>query len=388
MRKMEIKYRPSGMKRVIQCPASITHNQGDNNIDTKSMAFRGNVIHEMAEKAINKEVNSFEDGQVLTVLDHEYKINQDMIDEAFNFYIYVNNVLSSMLEDKEYYSEKFVKILDKDGIPLQGTIDFVAFDDETLHIVDLKTGRTPVNARWNPQLLSYAYGAIQFCNNRLYFPKKIVLHIVQDNAMIHNTNIWGLSSETLNEYIANTIKPVIGDYITYNTGDECTYCNHRDNCKELYNSTVNTINSVLNTDNNCVTDEQRVNILALEKNFNILLKAYKENLQDKLLQGETIAGIKLIQSKSRKSWVEDENLVKSLKWWASKDKIPVLNEPTLRTPTQLYKELYPKLTTRTQNAFNALVKPISITPKVVLNGTKGEPYVLATTVLEQEEEKK
>ena len=101
------------------------------------------------------------------------------------------------------------------------TADLVLFTKDEIHILDLKTGRIPVYATDNTQLLFYAA-----CYGHLAPKAKGVwLHIVQPWA--DNMEAWFASAQTINQFMveARLAEKAIGNGDTkFQPGDHCMFC--------------------------------------------------------------------------------------------------------------------------------------------------------------------
>lgn len=101
------------------------------------------------------------------------------------------------------------------------TADLVLYTKDEIHILDLKTGRVPVYATDNKQMLFYAacYGHLA--------PKApgVWLHIVQPWA--DNMEAWFASATTINKFMHDAIVAELaigrGD-TTFQPGDHCMFC--------------------------------------------------------------------------------------------------------------------------------------------------------------------
>lgn len=97
-------------------------------------AEEGTRLHDIAAKAL--EAGEFESEE--PVLNSYFDLIRKILDE----------------KPRHFYIEKKVRIFED----CSGTADAVAVGDDWLDVVDLKTGKSPVQARENPQLVLYALG--------------------------------------------------------------------------------------------------------------------------------------------------------------------------------------------------------------------------------------
>jgi hypothetical protein len=105
--------------------------------------------------------------------------------------------------------------------PTTTTADLVLHTQDELHILDLKTGKTPVDPAENSQLLFYAatYGHLAPKAKGAY------LHIVQPWAGIMDE--WFAPTQRIAQFMADALAAeaaiAAGD-TTFNPGDHCTFC--------------------------------------------------------------------------------------------------------------------------------------------------------------------
>lgn len=139
------KYSASSLARLAICPASARMSEG---IPDKSSpdAERGTRIHELGEL-------------ILTKSELPTEVAQDELQLAQEYADYVNAIPG----DATWFELSVNEGLEWIHPDLGGTADAVVHDPETqiLHVIDLKTGRSPVAAKGNEQLMTYALGAIK-----------------------------------------------------------------------------------------------------------------------------------------------------------------------------------------------------------------------------------
>ena len=115
---------------------------------------------------------------------------------------------------------------------LGGTADAVLVDGNHLHILDLKTGRVPVDATDNKQLLTYALGAMR----QLKAPSSITctMHIFQPRV---GHSRWTVSGQELIEHgerlKAAAELALSGDAPTSPSPDACRYCKAKTICPSM-----------------------------------------------------------------------------------------------------------------------------------------------------------
>lgn len=104
---------------------------------------------------------------------------------------------------------------------LQTTADLVLYVRDEIHVLDLKTGRIPVEVTDNYQLLYYAATYGHYAPNA----KGVHLHIVQPWA--DNMEEWFADTQTIADFMQQAVDAQMqidnGD-TTFTPGDWCTFC--------------------------------------------------------------------------------------------------------------------------------------------------------------------
>jgi hypothetical protein len=139
-------YSASSLDRLALCPPSAR--LGKDIPDTSSKdAMRGTRIHELGEMLLN--------GENVDIPG----IDADELNIAKGYAEYVWEVAGE--EGVIYVEESFHDALSIYHPDLGGTGDAVVVYKNNLHIIDLKSGKSPVSAKENKQMLTYGLGAIE-----------------------------------------------------------------------------------------------------------------------------------------------------------------------------------------------------------------------------------
>lgn len=162
----------SRIPRIIACPASYKLENLMPQEVSSSAAARGTYIHEIAEKILKAN----------GVTDAFYDENAEDLEIAMDYVEFIHKL--SQNAKKCLYEYNVNKGLQSIHPDFGGTADAVIIKDKELHVVDLKTGRVPVGALQNTQLMTYALGVAR----QLNAPDDIDvhLHIWQPN----NVSSW------------------------------------------------------------------------------------------------------------------------------------------------------------------------------------------------------
>ena len=162
-------YSASSLDRLAICPPSARLSKDIPEVSTKD-AERGTRIHALGELILlgKDDTDGFPDGT-----------EQEDIDIARGYAEYVWDVAD--ISGTIYVEESFHEALAFYHPHLGGTADAVCVVGRDLHIIDLKTGRNPISAENNKQMLTYGLGAIQkhgwdkfdFVHLHIYQPNNI-----------------------------------------------------------------------------------------------------------------------------------------------------------------------------------------------------------------------
>jgi len=185
---------------------------------------------------------------------------------------------------------------------LGGTADAVLVDGNHLHILDLKTGRVPVDATDNKQLLTYALGAMR----QLKAPSTIecTMHIFQPRV---GHSKWTVSGNRLNlhgERLKEAAELALtGDAPTNPSVDACRYCKAKTICPSMREKVQETARSDFKPDTT-VTPEMLDDAALVAAWADAVQSAAKEQLAN----GKSIQGWTMRIGRKTKFW-KDEKLV-------------------------------------------------------------------------------
>lgn len=190
-----------------------------------------------------------------------------------------------------------------------GTVDFAVIRNDELYVVDLKTGRLPVKAEGNLQLLIYAMGLVT--------PDIKVLHLT-----IHQYNrpdTWVLPIQEANAIchrIADAAKLALDDDVVQlqASTDACRWCRCKSYCSEHTKDIFDIIDdAATHTPMTRLTDDRLVWILSQKKKIKDFLDSVEDVLYKRTMQGEVIQGVQIQEGrKGNKRWRKDINPVEEM----------------------------------------------------------------------------
>lgn len=294
--------------------------------ETSSAMLEGTIAHEVAEKVVDSFLHYKLTGEELDVKLKKVKDEHKFHAEQFKKTIW-EEVLNESITGKIYGVEDRFSI--SDNLHMFGYIDFwcVYNDDHGKLagcIVDYKYGYTQVPADNNPQLAFYS---VAMRKELLKHGKKldyVRAGIFQPRVPDDEGNCYKetkFSSSQLDKWEKKFKKAAEDIYIkkkfTFKTGDQCTFCRAKGICKKYVEEKEKALSLKLVTSSpvlpepEMLSEEQLARVVLNKKSIEEFLNNCAKYCYDKLLSGGTIEGLKVVQgSKGRRSWVEDNDLIK------------------------------------------------------------------------------
>jgi hypothetical protein len=185
---------------------------------------------------------------------------------------------------------------------LGGTADAVLVDGNHLHILDLKTGRVPVDATDNKQLLTYALGAMR----QLKAPNTIecTMHIYQPRVGHSKWTVSGLRLELHGRRLQSAAELALtSDAPTSPSPDACRYCKAKTICPSMREKVQETARNDFKPDTT-VTPEMLDDAALVAAWADAVQAAAKAQITE----GKAITGWTMRAGRKTKFW-KDEALV-------------------------------------------------------------------------------
>lgn len=236
------KLRPSSAERFLTCTASLPLNLG---FEESVHTLLGNLQHKVAHLRLdqyfngaNHEMNiehlTNEDNYYVSSNDPNLKVkwNKQCQETVDNYVTYIKR-LEKQFKPKLVFLEYFIKMTFF-GNQINGVVDCaMILPDNSIIIIDLKTGRGRVETEDNAQMLMYGYGILQDMYKKTkVVAKKVVISIAQ--AVINNMQAIEYSLEDLQTWYANqakAMKEINNDNLQFRPSPSaCKYCQARDTC--------------------------------------------------------------------------------------------------------------------------------------------------------------
>jgi len=329
-------YSPSRLKRIIECPGSVGL------IDSlfiakaisvgksSSYAEHGTMLHKVFERFYAGVGSGYEE------LD---KDDQFLVRECVDYL----EILIASLGHTNFMVKSEVRVdLSDWGIPdVWGTSDYQIIDPIKRHIdvIDWKFGSgVPVYAKRNPQLLSYAAGAIGWPTTL----QTVAIHVVQP--AIDNFSVWELTVGELYEWVHGTLAIAINKAASeteeFNPGlEQCRWCEAANHCRARIDQAQDyavRIFEASKTLATCPSPEELTKLIDMAPLVEKAIKSILFYVQTDMLKGRSYPGLKLVQGRSNRKWVDEK---KTIEWLSEHTEIDELFSSKLRSPSQIEKEV-------------------------------------------------
>lgn len=298
---LHAKLSASSSHRWLSCLGSVKAEEGLSDKGS-SYAQEGTVAHDMAEKALNGiDINQFIGQKIDGVT-----VTKEMINHVHNYADYVK-----IIGGDQFYE---VRVDFSNVVPEGfGTSDAIAVVGKTIHVIDLKYGQgVAVEAKDNPQAMLYAIGVMNDYGF-IYDIDTVVIHIYQPR--ISNYSTWELSTDELNkwgEWVSERAKLALSPNAPRTPSDKaCSFCKAKADCKALHDYTSSLIGADFDDLDNpeTISDERKREIIRNKKLILGWIDAIESQIFDRLQNGESVEGFKLVNGRSSRKWIDDENKV-------------------------------------------------------------------------------
>ena len=311
MEKLHSKYAPSKLSRVLACPGSAGAAETE---EAGPAALKGTQLHDLAEEMLTW-------GEPISDPDPQ---------DVRRVQPYVDYVLDwkSQLEPCTLGIEVMLR---SSLVPeFFGTADAVLVSEDTLHIIDLKTGNTPVSPYDNTQLMAY----LSLLWEQHPWKTKFFASIVQPSVGGSPVAVEYTASQLI-DFRLRLIQALDSDEL--HAGNHCRYCPLLATCETARNHVLQCADFQKEdlTVAHCLQIIEAVPVLqALEKHA-------KTEMLARLMRGETIPGWRIGRSIGNRKWDDEEAVIAELK--ASKVPKRVFMREELLSVAQLEKCKEPKV---------------------------------------------
>lgn len=302
---------PSSSHRWLECPGSTDAHYLPE--DTNAAAELGTEIHDLVSKVLRSEDELESLAKIDALEPHQRQTARVFLDACEH---YTNTF--------RYKWETEVKMQSTEIADLGGTADLLTYDGHTLTVGDLKTGRIPVDADGNTQLMCYLILALE--RPEYAKAKKFVGFIVQgdeiDEAVFTRRKLNAIKKRIA--YVAEAKERIPGVH--------CEWCPLLRTCNEAKAYVMETAQLTFDKyDSLDVSIEEDLTIEDCKKFIEWapialkLGKIAKSRLRSLLLDGRVVPGWKLGVRQSQREWKDLAS-------------VPVFLEEKGLTRDQIYQE--------------------------------------------------
>jgi hypothetical protein len=290
------------------CPGSFGLSLQLPDAPSSSYAEEGNRLHDVAELMIS-------DDSVVREVKHA-----DM-EAVMSYVLWCRDLIK---EASAYGVEEYVAHSELLG----GTPDFWAVVDDTLNVVDLKTGAgIAVSPEGNYQLMVYAYMIMKKLDP--FAPKMVRITIVQP-PISDEPQHWHISADELmsfGEDMQDAISEAIGGSTHLVPGEHCRWCKAKPTCPKLLGTVTEALPIPVATLKPALLGEWLNKAELLQQ----WLDALRERGHQLAQAGQEIPGWKLKPKRATRQWVDDEKVLeiarrRKIKIWQDKLMSPAMAE--------------------------------------------------------------
>lgn len=231
------------------------------------------------------------------------------------------HVLHQYITGKVYGQEERLVINEKLG--MYGHADFwvIEIDDKgkrSATVVDFKMGYLYVPAKNNAQLAFYAYGLremIRDAGKDLDYVRAAIIQPKIEHEPYRETTFTGKQLDAWGKKFSAAAHQIfVKQKPKFKTGEWCTYCKAQSICK-LYQKELQASTSLKLADGNgemlprpeTVPDETIKNIILRGDEITAFIKTCKAYVINRHANGKPLEGLKVVEGKSRRTWVKDVN---------------------------------------------------------------------------------
>lgn len=304
----------SSASRWLNCPKSVRLTEDIPDGESSSFAAEGTLAHAIAEDYLRE----YATGKGRTVEDYvvpeRFKGNPLFYDGMYQDVTPYLEYVVSTFEGKSRVATLDVEArLDfSKYVPSGfGTGDAVIIDNGTLEICDLKFGKgVLVEAENNPQIMLYGLGALH-AYDYIFDIRNVKMTIVQPR--LDHVASFVLSADELRDWGNNTVSPIAK--LAYNgqgnqkAGDWCRWCKIKATCKARAEKQGQTVAMMAEAE---LTDDQICQILTASAEIKAWLSDIESHTVQRLSDGETLPGWKLVEGRSNRKIKEPEALAEKL----------------------------------------------------------------------------
>lgn len=319
---MHSKFAPSKMSRIVACPGSVQLCEQVPQRPTSVHAEEGTMLHSvMADLA--------ERGAYDATLSLDQKC---LVNDAWEYIC----ALREGLKDPQHMALFEAPVMLERAPEVWGTGDVVLYSNGHLHVADYKFGRTPVKAENNYQLITYGLGAMSLVANS-HEVTDVTLHIIQPRLDLIDPVTYSVAK--MREFEVNIINAVAtasGPEPALKPGaEQCRFCDAGAICPARFAQAQDAAKSVFaHLARKPVTIEEIKEFYDSSELVLKAIKAVKDYLVAELIRGKPVQGLKLVRSRSTRTWGDEQV---AAKWLMDNFDSDDIMQSKLASPAQVEK---------------------------------------------------
>ena len=213
---------------------------------------------------------------------------------------YLSFILELVSKAKEPIPAVEARVDFSDVVPEgYGTADFILISGDTIHIVDYKHGKgVEVSAAENPQMMLYAYGALN-AYGAIYALEKVSMTIFQPR--LGNVSTYETTREELEKWATDFVKPraemawkgegVLSD------GPWCRFCKCKATCRKRAETAMELAKHEFK-DPALLSDQEIAEVLGKAEEVASWANDVKEYALTEALKGKKFPGWKVVEGRS------------------------------------------------------------------------------------------
>lgn len=343
---------PSASERWLNCPGS-ARLVGDREDESNAYMREGTAAHEIAAAVLKYGNESALQSTSVEVEGRSIEVTDEMRSAVSVYVDFVRHI--QRLHQGTLFVEQRV---DLNALNLReqvfGTSDafVVSCHHRALDIFDFKYGQGVfVRAAENTQLMIYLIGVLLFIEPNLESAlakfDTFTVHIVQPRAPSGDGPIrsWEVSREEIRDFairVRDGVWAIQNDDAPLNPGEWCRFCPVRASCPALKKYTENVAMTELVMHQTpepmpaeLLTMEQVSDLLRKVPVIEAWISALRQKIEAELRAGRSVPGWKLVAKRATRQWKDPAELLE----WAVAAGVEVYNNPELKSPAQVEKDI-------------------------------------------------
>lgn len=301
----------SGAERWTNCPGSVALCEQMPPAPSSVYAEEGTAAHELSEIVFRETPNAFY--YVGRRKFNGFDVTKEMAEHVQSYVDYVRNIRNKLGGELLIEHRFHLKHLH----PLfYGTCDAVVMQPfGELHVFDFKFGAgIAVEVEENEQMQFYALGALELGDFT-----KVVLHVCQPRAF-HADGPWRTWETTpdklidFGKFLKSKAIETQSPNAPLQSGAWCRWCAAAPSCPQLRTKAIETARADFMAAEapklpavEKLTDAQLAKVIEHKKALVSWFEAVEEHVELRLMNGEKIEGVKLVNGKNSRHWIDEES---------------------------------------------------------------------------------